>query len=76
MPTKAIPIWLAAHRIRPVAVASTGSARSPVSSVRSRDADWMPNAAAMIAMNPISVAMNASVSPCWPPSLVIMSRLA
>jgi len=46
MPPAATDMWLSAQRIRPVAVASTGSARFPVSSVRSRSTAAMPNAAA------------------------------
>ncbi len=45
-PPTATEIWLSAHRIRPVAAASTGSARFPVSSVRSRSTADIAYAAA------------------------------
>ena len=67
-------MWLTAHRVRPVPVASTASSRKVVSSVCIRRAACTPKAAQPRPMNPSSAAMNASVRPCTPPRLMMSSR--
>ena len=63
-------MWLSAQRIRPVAGASTGSARSPVSSLRSRKMVAVAYAAATSPASSMSAARYALVMAAWPPSLV------
>ena len=67
--------WLSAHWIRPTAPASTGSARCPDSSVRSRSTACTAYTEANTAMKAMIAARNAFTSPLWPPSRTNISRM-
>ncbi len=63
-------MWLSAQRTRPVAVASTGSAASPVSSARSRRITETAYAAATRPASSMRAARYALVMAACPPSRV------
>ena len=63
-------MWLSAQRMRPVLVASTGSARPSVSSLRSRSTADVAYAAPTRPASSMRAARYALVMAAWPPILV------